>query len=121
MTSKKDEMAARAARMAQRPTRATPPAPADEVEREVVAPTRAIPGTLGTSRTPVRTKPVRITTDLDPQTYRALTVYSADVAAAMGRAKVAHADVVRGLIAELQANADVRDRVAAHIATRLSK
>lgn len=51
-------------------------------------------------KTTLRTKPVRITVDLDPATYTALHKWLAD-AAEVGQPKITLSDAVRALIGEL--------------------
>lgn len=50
----------------------------------------------------VRTKPVRITTDLAPNEYRNLVACCSALANELGRARVSHSEVIRGLIALLE-------------------
>ena len=116
MTSKAElaARAARAARLSERqPTHRPADAPADPVgESEAVKPTR-MPAP--------RAKPVRVTTDLAPQSYRGLLAYSAGLAEDLGRAKVPHVEVIRALIAELNTNPALQETISKAVRVRLSK
>lgn len=68
-----------------------------------------------------RSKPVRLTTELEPQTYRQLTSYCTETADAIGATRVPHAVVVRALISRLESDpqlrADITEDVAATLRT----
>src|SRR5690625_6614994 len=65
-------------------------------------PRQAVPATeIGGGAGAPRAKPVRLTSTLEPQTYRQLTGFCAEAADAIGAARVPHAAVVRALIARL--------------------
>lgn len=102
MPSKKPDLAARAADVAARRTASsaavTPTAPPVDV---------------------VRTKPVRLSTDLAPVSYRFLTGYASDVATHAGRARIAHSDIIRALITELEHDPQLRARITDTIANQL--
>lgn len=59
----------------------------------------------------VRTKPVRLSTDVSPNTYRDLTAYCSDLAVQAGKARVAHTLVLRKLIDALQVDDEVRAKI----------
>lgn len=109
-------LAARAARAAAKPTvAATAPAPAKApaaAKKAPAAPKRAAEP---------RTKPVRITTDLAPKTYRVLQDYCAKTARALSWPKVPHAEVIRALIAELGTNAELQATVRNAVNAQSSK
>lgn len=113
----KAELAARAARVSDRqpPSRSTEDhvvqdKPAGELH-EIQSVRRAAP----------RAKPVRVTTDLAPQSYRALLAYSASLAEDLGRAKVPHVEVIRALVAELNADPALQATIGKAVRARLSK
>ena len=113
MTSKA-ELAARAARLSERQPASRPADAAAEPpgESQAVKPLhRAAP----------RAKPVRVTTDLAPQSYRGLLAYSAGLAEDLGRAKVPHVEVIRALIAELQTNPALQETISKAVRAQLSK
>lgn len=108
-------MAARAERLALRA-----PAPRTESVINDLA-SHEVEAALSPSQVPVvpRAKPVRLSVDLAPQTYRQLLTYSADLASNLGRAKVPHVEVLRALIAELIANPEVRTHIDLRIKAQL--
>lgn len=87
------ELAARAARLSQRRS-------AEERAPAVRAP---------------RVRPVRVTTDLPPQTYRFLLSFAAALAEETEQARVPHSDIIRALLAELETDAVLRAAVAARV------
>lgn len=110
MSPKAGDLAARA-RATQTRGKSAPaaqPAPAADDAEQV--PQRAVP-----AASPVRVKPVRITTDVPPQMYRFLSEYSADTAATLGKARVPGSEVVRALLDELQASPHLQDQVRARL------
>lgn len=82
-------------------------------------PSRAIPAVAPPESKPV--KPVRITTDVTPAAYRALTAFSGELAASLGRPKIAHTEVVRALLAQLEDDPELRITIAAKITANLRK
>ncbi len=111
--SKAEELRARAQRATGRA--ATPAPGADLPHDQESAPAPAAP-----KRAPsVRASPIRITADLPPQHYRDLITYAAEIANALGRAKVAHVQVVRALVAELGESDDLQRRIASRVARQL--
>jgi hypothetical protein len=60
---------------------------------------------------PIRARPVRITVDLAPQTHRTLRESGRDIADGLGQVAISHAAIVRALIAELDANPNLRNVV----------
>ncbi len=113
--SKADELRERARRATGRAT-APSAAPATEPTQEHAAPsTEPAP-----KRAPsVRADPIRITADLPPQHYRELIGYAAGIASDLGRAKVAHVQVVRALVAELAESDDLQRRIATRVEQQL--
>jgi hypothetical protein len=59
---------------------------------------RTEPGARPPGRTAIRSKPVRITLDLNPELYRQLTQWAASAAIALDVPRVALADAVRAMI-----------------------
>ncbi|AJW80694.1 hypothetical protein [Clavibacter michiganensis] len=111
--SKADELRARAQRAAGRAGSSATPS-ADEPAQERTAPAPA------PKRAPsVRADPIRITADLPPQHYRELIAYAAGIASDLGRAKVAHVQVVRALVAELAESDDLQRRIATRVEQQL--
>ncbi|MGO1489454.1 MAG: hypothetical protein ACTHWA_13025 [Arachnia sp.] len=68
-----------------------------------------------------RAKPVRVTTDLAPQSYRELVAYCQRLAEDLGRAKVPHVEVIRALVGELETNPELQATVANTVRRVLSK
>ncbi len=71
-------------------------------------------------RTAPRAKPVRVTTDLAPQSYRALVSYCQDLAENLGRAKVPHVEVIRALVAQLEDDPALQATIGSAVRARLS-
>jgi hypothetical protein len=115
--TKAEDMKARAAALANRRT-STKPASAVQDAPDVVA---EAPTVRAAQRSAPRAKPVRVTTDLAPQSYRALLAYCAEMAEDLGRAKVPHVEVIRALISELNANAELQATVRQAVTKQLSK
>ncbi|OQJ57049.1 hypothetical protein B5P21_15880 [Clavibacter michiganensis subsp. insidiosus] len=67
----------------------------------------------------VRASPVRITADLPPKHYRDLIAYAGEIANTLGKAKVAHVQVIRALVAELAESDDLQGRIANRVAQQL--
>jgi hypothetical protein len=59
---------------------------------------RAEPGAPPAGRTAIRSKPVRITLDLNPELYRQLTMWADSAAIALDVPRVSLADAVRTMI-----------------------
>lgn len=68
-----------------------------------------------------RAKPVRVTTDLAPQSYRQLVAYCQRLAEELGRAKVPHVEVIRALVGELETNPELQATIATTVRNVLSK
>lgn len=112
--SKADELRARAQRAAGRAGSPATPS-ADEPRQERTASAAPAP-----KRSPsVRADPIRITADLPPQHYRELIAYAAGIASDLGKAKVAHVQVVRALVAELAESDDLQRRIATRVEQQL--
>jgi hypothetical protein len=114
--SKADDMKARAAALSNRRASAAAPAGQDAPDVAVEAPAPRAPQRLAP-----RAKPVRVTTDLAPQSYRALLSYCAEMAEDLGRAKVPHVEVIRALISELNANPELQATIRQAVTKSLSK
>lgn len=114
--SKADDIKARAAALSNRRAPAAAPAAQDapDVPAEATAP-------RAPQRMAPRAKPVRVTTDLAPQSYRALLSYCAEMAEDLGRAKVPHVEVIRALISELNANPELQATIRQAVTKTLSK
>lgn len=106
--SKATDIAARAAKLSER--RGGRETPGDTVS----SPANQV-------RSAPRAKPVRVTTDLAPQSYRQLVAYCTELAETFGRAKVPHAEVIRALIGELETDPDLRLVIAEAVRVRMSK
>lgn len=115
--TKATDLAARAARISNRPSTAQTVG-ADQVSDENAGDT---PPPRRQPRAAPRAKPVRVTTDLAPQSYRALLVYCSDMAEDLGLAKVPHVEVIRALVSELTANAELQATIRKAVTARLSK
>lgn len=102
MNKKNEELAQRAAAMSSR------------------APRQAVPAAeSGGGAGAPRAKPVRLTSTLEPQTYRQLTSFCAEAADAIGAARVPHATVVRALIARLESDPALRSAITDDVADAL--
>lgn len=95
--SAKDDLAARMARASERKAPSASKAPAP------------------------RADPVRLSTDVDPQSYRGLQAYCHDLADSLGRARVPHTEVVRALIDQLARDEALQRTIAAEVGQRLRK
>ena len=113
MTSKA-ELVARAARLAER----QPPSRPADASAEPAGESQAI---KPAHRPAPRAKPVRVTTDLAPQSYRGLLAYSAGLAEELGRAKVPHVEVIRALITELNTNPALQETIGKAVRAQLSR
>lgn len=103
----KSDIANRAAKLGER--KGGRPAESETEETPVARP-----------RTAPRAKPVRVTTDLAPQSYRALVSYCQDLAENLGRAKVPHVEVIRALVAQLEKDPALQATIESTVRTRLS-
>ncbi len=103
--SSKSDLAARAQRLRQRREPAVETAAAKGDRTAPDNRTAAVP----------RVKPVRVTTDLPPQTHRALTAMSVDLAQQLGVARVPHSDIVRALLAELETDPQLQRKVCSRL------
>lgn len=107
-----NDFASRAARLTKpatkKPATTTPAGegPAEQAPASATPPRRAAP----------RSKPVRVSADLPPQTYRALVTYCTDSAEQIGRTKVSHVEVLRALVVELDKNPDLRRTITERLA-----
>jgi hypothetical protein len=73
---------------------------------------RTEPGAAPAGRTAIRSKPVRITLDLNPELYRQLTTWADSAAISLGVPRVSLADAVRAMIRVAADNPDdVLDRL----------
>lgn len=114
--SKAEDIKARAALLATRKATTQPTfAAQDALDAVETPPARA------QQRSAPRAKPVRVTTDLAPQSYRALLAYCAEMAEGLGRAKVPHVEVIRALISELNANPELQATIRQAVTKQLSK
>jgi len=95
-------------------TRNDPAAVARKIADRAAASSATPPAVAG--RPVVRTRPVRLTADLSPGAYRALTQLGQDLAEQTGRARVPHVEIVRALIDELAEDGELRARVARRLA-----
>lgn len=103
----KADIAARAARLGERKA------------SRAVEPTS---GETPVAREPApRAKPVRVTTDLAPQSYRQLVAYCQRLAEELGRAKVPHVEVIRALVGELETDPELQATIATTVRNVLSK
>lgn len=98
----RDALAARAAQVSQRPARQN-----------------TTPRSGGGAGAP-RTDPVRVTSALEPQTYRVLKEFCQDTETALDVARVPHAVVIRALIDRLATDPGLRESITEDIARILS-
>ena len=61
-------------------------------------------------------KKVRLSVDIDPEPYRQLISFCQDVAFSFGRSKINHVWVLREVLAELLADASLKERVIERLA-----
>jgi hypothetical protein len=113
--SKAEEMRARAARVAQRSGQAAAPG-SEAANQPTPTPTPMPPAPKPAV---VRSKPVRITADLPPQSYRSLIDFAASLATRFGRARLPHVNVIRALVLELEEDQALQGRIASRIANDL--
>lgn len=99
---KKDDLAARAAKLGAART----PAAASAGARSQASAARP----SGAAAAP-RSKPVRVSVDLSPNAYRSLGSYCSEAAAELGRAKVTNVQAFRAFVSLLDTDPDVRQRV----------
>ncbi|WP_299306142.1 hypothetical protein [uncultured Brachybacterium sp.] len=66
-----------------------------------------------------RARPVRLTSTLEPQTYRQLTTFCAEAADAIAVTRVPHATVVRALISRLATDSALRSAITDDVAEAL--
>lgn len=99
---KKDDLAARAAKLGAART----PATASVGARGQTAASRP----TGAAVAP-RSKPVRVSVDLSPNAYRSLGSYCSEAAAELGRAKVTNVQAFRAFVSLLETDPEVRQRV----------
>ena len=113
--TKASDLAARAARLSVRPatSRASGSDAEDTGESEI--PSKPL------QRAAPRAKPVRVTTDLAPQSYRALLAYCAALAEDLGRAKVPNVEVIRALVNELSTDPKLQATIGQAVRAQLSK
>ena len=106
MASKQD-LAARARAASVRRNPEPPPAePAAEQSPQAAPARRAVT---------VRTKPVRITTDLSPRAYQVLQTLTQNIAADAGRSRLPHSEVLRALIEELGDDPGLAERISKRV------
>lgn len=68
-----------------------------------------------------RQAPVKMTATLEPQPYRRLVSYAISLAGELGVTRVTHADLFRALVAELDDNPELQDRIKARIARQMAE
>lgn len=68
-----------------------------------------------------RAKPVRVSADLSPRDYRALTNFCGSSAEVLGRAKVNNVEALRALVEELGEDENLQARIRARIAANSDK
>ncbi len=69
-----------------------------KAQMAAAAAARTEPGARPAGRTAIRSKPVRITLDLNPELYRQLTMWADSAAVTLGVPRVSLADAVRAMI-----------------------
>lgn len=74
------------------------------------------PSTRARPKAGTRTKPVKMTVDLSPIEHRKLRLWCAQTAADLELPEVAASEVVRVLVARLQSDADLAERIRADLA-----
>lgn len=97
MSAKKTNLADRVSKMTTRPS--APPT------GDASAPTAPM------HRAP-RTKPVRLSVDVSPQSHRFLVGWSAQISAEQGRARIAHTEILRVMLEELSQDEELQQRIA---------
>jgi hypothetical protein len=84
----------------------------EQMQRAAARPAPAAPAPAAP-----RVKPVRLTLDLAPAAYRELQEFCTSAAVALERPRVAGADVLRSLLAELAADETLAARVHGRLAS----
>lgn len=101
---KKDDLAARAAKLGAARTPASPASsPGARKQTSTARP-------VGSAAAP-RSKPVRVSVDLAPNAYRSLGIYCSEAAVELGRLKVTNVEAFRAFVALLDTDPEVRRRV----------
>lgn len=103
MTSKADQLRAKAARLAAAQAKTTDPepAPTEAPERPPVKPVRVRDLPPRDTPVAVRGKPIRSTVDLPPARHHALRAWCDETAVQLGKARVTTQDVMRTLVARV--------------------
>ena len=107
--------------MAQKSTRLASRIDLNQTNRKTTATGPKQTATPPESNGAVRTKPVRVTSDLSPVQYRELSVFCHQLAVEIGRARVPQVEVHRALLDELRDDVDLALRVRARVADQLSQ
>lgn len=75
---------------------------------EMAAATRRTePDASPAGRSAIRSKPVRITVDLDPEVYRTLTGWTAAAAGELDIPRLTHADAIRAMVRATAGNDEI--------------
>ncbi|WP_435735253.1 hypothetical protein V5D56_00070 (plasmid) [Cellulosimicrobium sp. PMB13] len=96
-----NDLAARAAKLTDRAKKPTPLADVEVTNAKGGAGRQPIP----------RAKPVRLSLDLAPQSYRSLKAFCDELAVELGRARVTQSEVMRAMVALLDEAPAVRQAV----------
>lgn len=69
----------------------------------------------------VRTKPVRVTADLSPSMYRALSKLAVEAAASLGRARLPQVEVIRALVRLASSETPLGQQIRTAVTEELSR
>lgn len=83
----------------------------ERMQRATARPIRSSPEAASPAPVAPRAKPIRVTLDLAPATYRELQAFCAAAAIELERPRVASAEVLRVLLAQLSKNTELADQV----------